>query len=237
MKCAAPAVAMFAGLFCVSAQAGITTLDAVKTGWYAHDGQHDTYNTNYAVGGGADGLTRNDFFIFDLSGLSGVASAATLKIFNPGVASTPGVPFGYTSSDAAETYRLVDVSTGPSMLSNSYGSGSLSGKAIYADLGNGASYGEYQASLVDNGHFIEISLNAAGLGDLNNSLDRYFSIGGTVTTLDGVLNKESIFASTLLYPGAVQLVVTTVPEPEEAILMLAGLTLVGAMARRNKRRE
>lgn len=235
MKVLSTSLAFAAGLFAMTAQANTQTFNALWSGWYAHNGQHDDWNTFYSVGGGGDGLTRNNFFLFDLSGLGGTATDATLRIYNPGVAPSPGVRFGYTSADASETYRLFDVSTPDLELASTHGAGSVSGQTIFADLGSGTSYGEYQATLADNGHFVEINLNPAGLAAINGG-QPIFMVGGTVTTLDNLVNPESVFAAGNLFLGSVQLVVSSVPEPEQAVLLLSGLALVAGAARRKAKR-
>lgn len=227
-----------AGLvFTLAAQAS-TTLDAIGAGWFTNSGEHVEFNANYAVGGGMDGYTRNNYFLFDVSGLGNQITAATLRVYNPDMPLTPGEPFGYTSSDPTENYALFDVSTdfysAPTGGANhvaGYAIGSATGQAIFSDLGSGQSYGSHTASLADNGRFIEISLNASALADLNAS-GGIFAIGGSITTFDDLVNKESLFASTYLYTGAVQLVVSSVPEPSESVLFLAGLGLVVAASRR-----
>lgn len=232
-----------AGLaFSVAAQAG-TTLDAVGAGWFTNAGEHTEGNANYAAGGGVDGYSRNNYFLFDVSGLGNQITAATLRIYNPNAPLTPGMPFGYTSADPTENYALFDVSTdfysaptGGTHHVAGYAMGSATGQAIFSDLGTGQSYGSHAASLADNGRFIEISLNASGLADLNAS-GGLFAIGGSITTLDGLLNPESLFASAFLYSssGAAQLVVSSVPEPAESVLFLAGLGLVVAASRWKRR--
>ncbi|MBI3432458.1 MAG: PEP-CTERM sorting domain-containing protein [Hydrogenophilales bacterium] len=229
-----------AGLvFSIVAQAS-TTLDAIGAGWFTNAGEHVESNTNYAVGGGMDGYTRNNYFLFDVSGLGNQITAATLRVYNPDMPLSPGAPFGYTSSDPTENYALFDVSTdfysAPTGGTNhvaGYAIGSSTGQAIFNDLGTGQSYGSHTASLADNGRFIEISLNASGLADLNAS-GGIFAIGGSITTLDNLVNMESLFASAYLYTstGAVQLVVSSVPEPSESVLLLAGLGLVVVASRR-----
>jgi hypothetical protein len=229
--------------FSVGAQAD-TTLYTVGGGWFTDVGEHIEFNTSYAVGGGQDGYTRNNYFLFDLSGVSGPVTSATLRLYNPN-GSGSSVPFGYTSSDPTETYALFDVSIaffstvlpGGNRVAG-YGAGSLAGQNIFNDLGSGQSYGTYTASLADNGHFVEIGLNASGLAALNAS-SGIFAVGGAITTLDGLVNKESLFASSALSipgPNGAQLVISSVPEPSESALFLAGLGLVGLAARRRAAR-
>jgi hypothetical protein len=219
--------------FSIGAQAA-TTLHAVGGGWFSNAGEHIEFNTNYAVGGALDGYSRNNFFLFDRAGVSGEITSATLRVYNPDAPASPGFPFGYTSANPNETYALFDVSTPGANLAAGYGIGSATGQAVFNDLGSGQSYGMYTASLADNGHFVEISLNASGLAALNAASD-VFAVGGAITTLDGVVNKESLFVSGYLsFPGpnGAQLVISSVPEPGVFLLFVVGLGLVGLAARR-----
>lgn len=220
-------------LFCTPAQAETTTLNAQFAGWYSHAGEHNPHG-NYAVGGGADGLTRHNYFIFDRSGITGGITAATLRIYNPNQPASLGSAFGYTSADASENYRLFDVAKPAEDLAQTYAAGSQTGLAIFADLGSGAIFGDYQASLADNGTYVDIPLNAAGLSMLS-ATSGAFAIGGAITTLDNLVNPESLFASGFFTPlgSTAHLVVSTVPEPSQAAMLLAGLGLVGLVWRRN----
>lgn len=78
------ALAITAGtlFFSATAQADATTLEAQFAGWYRHAGEHNPHG-NFAVGGGADGLIRNNYFIFDRSAVTGTIVAATLRVYNP----------------------------------------------------------------------------------------------------------------------------------------------------------
>lgn len=222
-----------------------TTLHAIKGGWFSNAGEHVEANSNYAVGGGIDGFIRNNYFLFDMSGMSSPISSATLRVYNPSAPASPGFPFGYTSADPSETYALFDVAT--AFFTNNppggarvagYGTGSLSGQGIFNDLGSGQSFGSTAVSLADNGRYVEISMNAAGLAALNASGD-IFAVGGTITTLDNIVNKESLFASAFLdfpAPYGAQLVISSVPEPSESLLFIAGLGLIGMAAHRRAAR-
>lgn len=230
--------------FSLCAQA--TTLFAVGGGWFSDAGEHIEMNPVYAVGGGLDGYTRNNYFLFDVSGMSGPATAATLRLYNPGTPAAPGVPFGYTSAEATETFTVFDVSmdfysapTGGAHRVRGYGVGSPMGQSIFADLGSGQVYGAYVASLADNGRFVEINLNSAGLAALN-SANGIFAVGGSITTLDNLVNRESLFVSSDLSfpaPGSAQLLVSSVPEPSPSLLLLAGIAAIGLVARRRTSRR
>jgi hypothetical protein len=232
-----PAQLLFGALsFALSlgAQANMT-LHAVGAGWFSNTGEHIEFNDNYAVGGGMDGYTRNNFFLFDLSGVNGSITSAMLRVYNPAAPATPGFPYGYTSSDPTENYALFDVSTPFEELGAGYAIGSLAGQGIYSDIGSGQSFGMTTVSLADNGKFVEITLNASGLAALNASSGSVFAVGGALTTLDALVNRESLFASAFLHtvgPNVPQLVISSVPEPSTTALWIAGLGLLGFAARR-----
>ncbi len=50
-----------------------------------------------------------NFFVFDLSGVTGPALGATLELYNPSNPPDPGD--GYISPDPFETYELIEVVT------------------------------------------------------------------------------------------------------------------------------
>lgn len=161
-----------------------TTLYAIGGGWFSNTGEHLEFNTNYVVGGGADGFTRRNYFLFDLSGTNGPFASATLRVYNPSAPASPGFPFGYTSADPTETYALFDVSTpffsyvlpGGNRVAG-YTTGSLPGQRIFDDLGTGRGLGSSSVSLADNGHYIEINMNSTGLAALNAS-EGFICYGG-----------------------------------------------------------
>ena len=215
-----------------------TTYYAVGSGWYSTDGEHVEFNDNYPVLCAQSGYTLNNYFLFDLSGVSGPITGAILRVYNPDTPVSPGFPFGYTSSDPTENYALFDVSTATADLVAGYGVGSLVGQAIFSDLGSGQNFGMYTASLADNGKFVEISLNASGVAALN-AAHGMFAVGGKITTLDAVVNRESLFVSGFLSTAgsnAPQLVISSVPEPAGSALFVAGLGLVGLAASRRAAR-
>ena len=63
-----------------------TTLTATDVGWYDNTGFNNPSNQNYIVGQGVGPSGEevfNDFFVFDLSGVSGQVIGAQLNAFNP----------------------------------------------------------------------------------------------------------------------------------------------------------
>jgi hypothetical protein len=81
------------GAFTFPAIASVITLNAVDSGWWNENGDHDSGNQNYVAGVCAAGCSPTDletrnFFVFDLTGVSATVIGATLRVNNSG---TPGV--------------------------------------------------------------------------------------------------------------------------------------------------
>ena len=79
--------------------------------------------------------------------------------------------------------------------------------AIYTDLMSGVSYGNRSYSSLDSNTFQTISFNNAGIAALTAARGGDFAVGGTIAA---------------------------VPEPETYAMLLAGLGLMGGLARRRK---
>ena len=58
-------------------------LAATSTGWYDISGLHLAGNLNYIVGINESLDQFRDFFIFDLTGVTGTITGATISIVNP----------------------------------------------------------------------------------------------------------------------------------------------------------
>jgi hypothetical protein len=166
-----------------SAPSEQVVLTAVDSGWYASDG-----HTNPAFPGGDqypagccwDGNELRNFFVFDLSTVTGrTITSATLGVYNE--------LFFTRSADGMETLTLFDVSTSLAALVGRFG-----GITAFADLGSGITYGSRSFSDLDNKMVVDISLNASALTALN-SATGLLAIGGAVTTLNSDLS-EAIFS-------------------------------------------
>ena len=192
---------------------GSTVLNAVSSGWYSDAGFHASSNNNYIVGNclpaicdGGDGATRNDFFVFDLSGVAGPITSASLSIANPSAADNIDPPF---SSDGfggvPTTYTTWDVSTSIAALT----ADATNATGTYADLGSGVFYGSTPANASTNGAQVMVALDGAALAEIRGAEGGQFAIGGTL--------------------GAV-------PEPATWALMLIGFGSLGAAVRARRER-
>jgi len=209
-----------------SVSAAMITLNATDRGAYDNTGFHNPAVLNYVVGDPipADGTERRNFFVFDLSGVSGLIVSAQLALVNPST--------GFASPTGAETYGVFDVTT--ALASLTAGTAGVGG---FADLGGGSSYGSYAATAADNSTTIQFSLNGTALADLNTAIGGLFGIGGAITTLDGVDNAEHLFSSSGSGPFETRLILVTqpiVPEPSSLVLFaMAGACLIGVRRRRS----
>jgi hypothetical protein len=204
-----------------SASAGSVTISASNSGWFAANGFHNAANKNYIAG---DFDTYHNFFTFDLSGINGAITGATLRLFNPagGFDGDPG------------TYTLYDVFTSAAVLNTSHSGASPEDVAIYNDLGSGTVYGTVTVSALDNGTLISINLNAAAIAALNSANNGLFSIGGALRG-----SEARIFANSDGLGLTKELVVQTndsgpIPEPMTLVLFGTGLAACAAKLRRRK---
>lgn len=176
----------------------------------------DRLSDNYGTGISINGDHRS-FFTFDLSLLDTPVINATLELRR----------YEYVSSAESETLGLFDVSTDAETLNdNSYISA-----AIYEDLGTGVSYGEFEVlSTGLSTDVLSFELNSAAVADINNAAGVWFSIGGSLLSLDGTTigsGAESIFGSSHEGEGIQRLVVELIPEPTSMTLFsLIGIVLL-----------
>lgn len=188
------------------------TLNAFDSGWWDSTGFHDEFNDNY-ITALLSGLEYRDFFVFDLSGVAQQIAAAELRVFNP--------YDGFFSPDPTETYSLFDVSTPLGSLEAS-GGGQTD---IFNDLGTGTNYGSQVVSPADNGQFVSVSLNSAGLAALNASLGGQTALGGALTSLSGAADQYLFGYSG---PDYSRQLVITLADPADwySFTAVAGSTIV-----------
>lgn len=227
---------LFSALFLLfaSASPAITfTIPAADSGNYSEAGAHNLGDLEYVAGW--DNERLRNYFVFDLSGLPSGETivSATLHAYNPNVCE-PDCSYtgGYDSADASETYDLHEVLAPAATVSTS-----VLNPAIYLDLGDGDVFGTYAASAADNGEFIDIALNAAGLASAQTFAGiGSFVLGGEVSSLTAAFNnREYVFGLTdpAGFPDYTrELIVVMTPEPGTGLLVAVGLFAVGSTRRR-----
>jgi hypothetical protein len=187
----------------VGSQPADGAIQAIATGWYDQSGGHSAGNGNYVVGG-FNGTEYRNFFVFDLSAVSGNIVGATLKIPNVG-----------SNLQWSSTYTSYDVTTAISALT----AGQTGATGIFSDLGTGTVYasGLAPASYAD----YTVSLAAAGVAALNSAKGGQFAIGGALSPLTPPLGLYNYTFSTTPASGRpveLTLNMETVPEPATMIV-------------------
>jgi hypothetical protein len=138
-----------------------TVVTATDQGWWSPTEQNFVGNRNSIIGS-CFGVRWNDFFVFDLTGLSGNVVSASLDLHTSGVSGLPSM-------------TLWNVSTPLTALENL---NAPPNAGIFADLGAGM---QYSASYAITASYasIAIPLNSAGIGAVNAGLGGTLAIGGS----------------------------------------------------------
>lgn len=210
------------------AQAAPIAIINDDSGWYAENGVHgdvflvgnDPLNTNYIAGRDA-GIQYHDFFVFDLSAVSGTVTSATLELFTADISSN-GV------------YKNFDVTT--SIASLVAGTG---GTAAFTDLNDGSAFGAIFVTTAQSNTVISITLNAAAIAAIQGSLGGMFAIGGNYLGdgpfadytfgFSGDFDGDVDVRNRLILDG----VSTSVPDGGLTISLLGGaLMALGALRRK-----
>ncbi len=218
-------IMLAAGLFTAVRAQTIYTLDTsagefdsgvLNQGWWSDFAGNDTYNDNYVIAlewtapsyPDQQGYVVNDFFTFDLTGISGTIQSATLLLTRE----SSGSP------NPTETIDFWDVQTPAAVLNNNTGPGA----SIANDLGSGRNYGSFQVAM--NGPASEVlsfDLNADAIADLNASLGNYFSIGGSMEGQPAPGVDRYIFGVSQGVPAQLQLTVVPEPSVRDLIILFA----------------
>ncbi|MEO8328787.1 MAG: hypothetical protein ABI586_02165 [Candidatus Nanopelagicales bacterium] len=161
-------------------------------GWWSDRTRGRNRNDNYIVGKCCHAHYR-DFFTFDLSQIGRHVVRADLRVFS---ASIKGGPFDF---------GLFDVSTSAAAVNHNVGRN----LAIFEDLGTGDSYGTYEISRDQQHEWLNLRLNHAAISDMNDSLGKYFTLGGSMLTPTSGRHGQYLFASSQKWNA--RLVVRTTP--------------------------
>lgn len=225
------AAAAFASLlmsFTLGGQAAnAATVLSFDSGWYQNSGFTAGVNNINVGSSNLNGAVYNNWLAFNLGSLAGqTITSATLTFFGGN---------GVNTSSTSETLGLFDY-TGSiaSLLADTQSS------AIWADLGNGNSYGTTTVASGPISQF-SVTLTPAAIAALNaaanNQSDQRIVIGGSLQSISGPFANEQLFAifgpQGALNPAAsLNLVTSAVPEPASWALMLLGFGAIGVASRR-----
>ena len=156
-------------------------VNALDQGWYDASGLHDPGNLNYLCGEAPSSASPvRNWFAFSIPASTQQVVAASLRIFTAAI----------VTADASETFELRHVSTPVGALRI----GGFGLTNVWAYLGDGVSYGSRSFINAEVNLFVTVPLNAAFLANVQAAAGGTLALGGSLTTLDGVIgNSEYLF--------------------------------------------
>ena len=201
----------------VSGAAATTVINSNASGFYQNTGGTPSLGSTNII----EDSTRNNYFAFDLSGVSGTVTGAKLTIFGAN-----GLFLFNSTTPATVTYSIFDVTTDIGALT-----GHTAGAAAFTDLGSGLVYGSTSfAATTGSSPQLVIDLSG-GLNDINAKLGGLFALGGDSSL---VSNQGFLWSSSFLGPAA-QLTLETTPLPAALPLFATVLGDGGLVAWRRRR--
>jgi hypothetical protein len=156
-------------------------------GWWSPTIFNLPGNTNYVVGN-SSGEQFNDFFSFNVAGLSPTVTGATLSLTEHTASTSTSetsenVTFG---SVAIPEATLIQVQNNPSA-------------AIYNALGSGTTYGVLNVPLGTSLNILTLTLDGSAVADINAAIvgggtgDGFFTVGGTLSPATATTPEPATF--------------------------------------------
>ena len=215
-----------------SSFAAIVTITAHDRGFWDDSGWSDRSTSapyDYHVGITNNMGEQNNYVLFDLQGYSG------MEVVSASVSYYQNLLGMYVTSPRDLT--LYDINTQYSDLSASGSGGWAPGQAIFNDLQSGQMLGSQAVyNTYPNWQSINVTLNSAGLADINANLGSLYGIGGTCNSC--YLSTDYLLGASSLDGQAVLTLelepISAVPVPAAVWLFGSGLFgLVGVARRKN----
>ncbi len=199
---------------CASAFADVFVSDNTSSGWYDQTGLNDSGNLNY-YSGDLDGQL-NDYFTFDLSGVSGTIVSATFNVYSWYVSGTG-------------TYSIYTTDLTPSQV----GGGCSGCGATYDDLTSGSLIGSINVAPANINSVLTIDFDAAGLSWLTANEGMGIVLGGSepepLGSYNAVFSDSHFVASNNL---TITTAASAVPEPVSILLLGSAVLAVIAVTRK-----
>lgn len=169
---------------------GTTTVAANARGWYDSFGVTNgaAADNNYIAGTcgpvacNGSGQIWRDWFRFDLSNFTPLATTAVLRLENPSVGF-------FNALGSSLVYNVFDVN------STTFASlGSANSLSAFTDIGTGTIFGTTNVTAAQNGTIIDITLNAAGLASINSGRQQgQWAVGGDIVSTTVVTPEPSTY--------------------------------------------
>jgi hypothetical protein len=204
-----------------SGAAATTVIDSFASGFYQNTGGTPSLGSTNII----EDSTRNNYFAFDLSGVSGTVTSAKLTIFG-----SNGFFIFNSTTPATVTYSIYDVSANVDALTNH-----TAGLASFTDLGSGTVYGSTSIAVTSTtfGSMPQFVIDlSGGLNDINAALGGLFALGGGSNL---VSNQGFLWSSSSANPAA-RLELETTPIPAALPLFATVFGGGGLVAWRRRRK-
>lgn len=221
-------LALACEIFHCNARAAVeVSSNTVDLGWYTSSGRHQSYNQNTLTGYSSE--EYRSFYVWNVPQIDGRVTSARVDFY---------IEYSLGGSTIAQTGQMFDL-TANSISTLTQEDGGGAGKSIFADLGDGNSYGSFTVpSWIGSPvqYTLSVELGAAAI-DAINAANGTFAMGIKNTT-PGNTNDYFIFSSMSVRAAQVLVLdIQPIPEPATNILMLLGFVAVVVAVSRSKDRS